>query len=38
MIGIGYYYFNEKINYLHLLSVLLGSISIILLFFASNKK
>ena len=37
MIIIGYYLFNEKINHLHLISLLLGVASIIILYFADNN-
>ena len=36
MIIIGYYLFNEKVNHLHLISLLLGIASIILLYFAEK--
>jgi multidrug transporter EmrE-like cation transporter len=36
MIIIGYYLFNEKINHLHLISLLLGISSIVILYFAEN--
>ena len=36
MIIIGYYLFNEKVNHLHLISLLLGVASIILLYFAEK--
>ena len=37
MIIIGYYIFNEKVNHLHLISLLLGVGSVIILYFAENK-
>ncbi len=38
MVIIGYYYFNEKINHLHVLSLMFGIASIILLYVASDFK
>ncbi len=38
MIIIGYYFFNEKINHLHVISLMLGVASIIILYFASDEK
>lgn len=37
MIIIGYYIFNEKVNHLHIISLLLGVGSVIILYFAENK-
>ena len=37
MILIGYYLFNEKINHLHHISLLLGIASIIILYFADKN-
>ncbi len=38
MVLIGYYYFNEKINHLHVLSLMFGIASILMLYIASNSK
>jgi multidrug transporter EmrE-like cation transporter len=37
MIVIGYYMFNDKINNLHIISLLLGLGSIVILYFADDK-
>ena len=37
MIVIGYYMFNEKVNNLHIVSLLLGLGSIVILYFADDK-
>jgi multidrug transporter EmrE-like cation transporter len=37
MIVIGYYLFNEKVNHLHIVSLLLGIGSIVILYFADDK-
>jgi len=37
MIFIGYYFFNEKVNHLHLVSLLLGVGSIFILYMADDK-
>lgn len=37
MIVIGYYMFNEKVNHLHIVSLLLGVGSIIILYFADDN-
>ena len=37
MIIIGYYLFNEKVNHLHIVSLLLGVGSIIILYFADDN-
>ena len=38
MIIIGYYIFNEKISHLHVISLMLGIASIVVLYFASDEK
>ena len=37
MIVIGYYMFNEKVNHLHIVSLLLGVGSIVILYLADDK-